>query len=405
MKLEKVNRLLVTILFVTQSVVFFGQTTDDETSGDGLIGKKTSVVQSEEILVDTAERVYNQASSQFNTQTSSPSEVQYNLLYSPEITLQPMTSVAAIYRLKINNTDESQRGLFRLGLGNLGTSMLDAYFGSKRNTKYSYGLKFNHLGSLNGSVNKRESGFSYNQISAHGKYFIKKHIVEINGGYRRQVAKNYGYINAIEQYNSLSLVESDSNLTYSESIKTPSNFVFGRINFRNTGNSNFKYNAFFSPNLSQINPILKESGIITGINTKQSTSIGEFSLPIQFTYNSFTNIDTERLNRSLLTVAPSYNKHSDDHRLHLRLGANINYSSDPSLKRKLFIFPELMGSYILSQDYNLVFSTRIYGGINQHQLGDLYELNPWLSEKSQTASTLDKLALSCLLYTSDAADD
>ncbi len=83
------------------------------------------------------------------------------------------------------------QGYVRLGAGNYGSSLLDAFYNSGRRKDYSFGVYAKHLASANGPVS--HSGFSNNELGASAKYFTNS--FNLSGGltYNRDRYNFYGY--------------------------------------------------------------------------------------------------------------------------------------------------------------------------------------------------------------------
>lgn len=86
---------------------------------------------------------------------------------------------------------EAREGYVRGAIGNLGSTLLDAFYNSGRRKDYAYGVFFRHLASAKGPVS--HSGFSSNELGAYGKYFTPSFILAGGLNYNRNRVNFYGY--------------------------------------------------------------------------------------------------------------------------------------------------------------------------------------------------------------------
>ena len=84
-----------------------------------------------------------------------------------------------------------KQGFVKVGFGNYGSTLFDAYYNSGREKDYAYGFLVKHNASVNGPVD--HSGFSTNEAAAYGKYFMPSFTLTGGLNYTRSRYNFYGY--------------------------------------------------------------------------------------------------------------------------------------------------------------------------------------------------------------------
>lgn len=346
------------------------------TPSNGLNTGAISVINSGEIKLDSSSRVFTQASSILkNDQQEQKSELTFDYAYAPNVTLSQLKSQVAIYRLKIDAQDQSKKGFVRAGFGNYGASLLDVYYGSKANQKAAYGFGLNHLGSINGNVEQRESGFSDNKIIANGKIFLNKHMLSGDLMYQRFAFQNYGLRNLASE--KLSVFPADSALINPEILKTASHLIGTNLSLTNiVKDQKLKVGIDLSPSLFSLNDSVSEWNLQTSIHPSYEIKQGKIKLPVSLQISSLNT--SQVYNRSLVHLAPSFEYTSEDQRLFADVGFSVDVTNDTSLKKNVSLYPILKGSYLISQEKGIIIKGAISGGIGQHTLQAAFMRNKWL---------------------------
>ena len=83
-------------------------------NGNPLSGAGETVINPKEIKIDTAERIYSQASDYVNNQEEVLEPVTFDFSYKPQVTTQNIKTMVAMYRLKVEKLDESKSGFVRI---------------------------------------------------------------------------------------------------------------------------------------------------------------------------------------------------------------------------------------------------------------------------------------------------
>lgn len=381
--------------FFTHIVLFFLSVTA-YSQGTVLFDTSTSTINSDKIIVDRAPRIYSQAKSDLNLSDTLTKPVSFNFNYNPSVNLSPLKTKVAIYRLKIKQEDNSKSGLIRAGIGNYGSTLLDAYYGSRANSNWAYGLGYNHLASLNGNINKNESGFSENSLKAHTKYFTNKSVLNADIFYDRKLVRNYGYVGAVKAYENLSSTPTvDSAFTYDESLVIPSHKVGGNISLETELGENFTSEVIISPSYLKVNDSLNTFNFEGKVLPVYKLNFGDINIPISWNWNNHTTANGE-VKRNLIDFSPTLSHLSDDERLQLEGGIKTNITNDTTLSKKVSIYPLIKASYLLSSDLGLTLKGELSGGINQYNLMNIYDENPFIKQV-QVASSNNKITLNTAL--------
>lgn len=371
----------------------WAQNTDtppEVTPSNGLNTGAISVINSGEIALDSSNRVFTQANSILkNDEQEEKNQLTFDYNYAPNVTLAPLKSQVAIYRLKIDSEDPSRKGFVRAGFGNYGASLVDAYYGSQANKRFAYGIGFNHLGSLNGNVEKRESGFSDNKITANGKYFLRKHMISGSLSYQRFAFQNYGLRNLAEE--KLNASPLDSAFINPDVIKTASHLIGAQLSLNNmVKEQKFKVGVDLAPSLFSLNDSVSEFNFNASVLPSYEIKQGKIKLPVGLQISSLNTGDT--YNRSLVHLAPSFEYRSEDQRLFADIGFSVDLSNDTSLNKSLSIYPIIQGSYLISQEKGLIVKGAIRGGIGQHTVQEAFMRNRWLVDPAvETTNDLIKI--------------
>lgn len=385
------NKLISYIVLLFIGIVGYAQETI-------LFDTSTSTINADEVVVDKAPRVYSQAKSNLNLKDTIKRPVSFDFDYTPDVNLSPLKTTVAIYRLKIKQEDKSKAGFVRAGAGNFGSTLLDAYYGSRANNKWSYGIGYNHLASLNGNVEKRASGFSENRLQVHTKYFAKKSVYSAHAYYNRKLVRNYGYLGAVEEFGNLSSTPTvDSAFTYDESLLLPSHLVGGALSLETIEGKKFSTTISLAPSYHQINDSLNATNIEGEILPIYKLKWGTLKIPILWSWNSHNSAEIN-VKRNLLGFSPTISHISDDERLLLEAGIKTNVSNDTALTKKVHLYPLIKGSYVLSNDKGLSISGELTGGADQYNLTDVYAQNPFIRRVNVASSNSKILIKSALNY-------
>jgi len=267
-------------------------------------------------------------------------------------------------KLKSQPLERFYGGNVTAGFGNYFTPYLDASLFNKRESKYSLGLKFNHLSSRNGPVDKENSGSSDTGASLDTRYYGEKLTVGAKLKYNRKMVHYYGYPDSLE-------VNADS-------IKQ----VYNGMNIGLwLGNTDKKedFDYIIDANYNYLNDkrfSMRESK--TEINLRSNYFLKEgfrFHLDVNTMFSSYAN--PESLSRNLIKVKPYvfYTLGQFD----FTGGLNFVFQNDTiSTRSSVLMFPFLQAEYNLNDYYQLFL--RMDGDVEQVDLQSVIEENPFLNQ-------------------------
>jgi len=261
----------------------------------------------------------------------------------------------------------------KLGVGNYATLNAEGYLNTKRSDDYAYGLRFRHLSSQVGPVDRKNSATSNNMIGLYGKYFTDLATLSADVQYDREKHYFYGYRPVA--------VPTDKRDTIEQIFNT---FSFeGRIT-----------NACTSADL--------DYGLVSRFtNLKDRYAASEFdwitnllaSYAISDDYKAFLQTDiyvTKRtdskgaLTRNLFRLRPSLQWKSDE--LTVRGGLNIVLENDTlATAKSLHLYPVIDASYDLSD--NVSAFAGIDGDMQRTTLRQFVKENPYLEANVPLAHT------------------
>ncbi len=273
--------------------------------------------------------------------------------------------------LKAEKEEPAKEGYVRLGAGNYGSTLLDAFYNSGRQKDYAYGVYLNHQASANGPVSK--SGYSNNQAGAYGRYFTPN--FTLGGGlvYNRGRYNFYGF-----DRDSSNELSSDSTRQIIQSV------------WFNLGLENNKKNK----------PISYKVGLgIGNISDRFKASESEISLDFNGRYkikdsssvDVMTDLslvkrtDSSSVNRSLWRIEPVYRFGFKGFQVHA--GVQMSVSNEPEVlesgaysgsKSSFHIHP-IIGLQQNLFDTKLVAFAGVRGGMNKKTLRSTLEANPFLA--------------------------
>lgn len=186
-----------------------------------------------------------------------------------------------------------KQGFVKVGFGNYGSTLLDAYYNSGREKDYAYGVYLKHNASANGPVAK--SGFSNNELGAYGKYFTPSFTLSGDLNYNRSRYNFYGYDR--ERFTSRG----------TDSIRQ----IFQSVLFNLQLENNQKKKALnyrVGMNVGRIGDSYKASESEIGFDVNSRYKITDSSSITLFSDLSLAKrADSANQNRSLWRVRPLYN--------------------------------------------------------------------------------------------------
>lgn len=250
---------------------------------------------------------------------------------------------------------------FKAGFGNYVTPYLEGHVTSKRSNKNMYGLHFRHLSSRNGPV--ENSGFSNNQISLYGKYFMNNAALDGRLAYERMRHNFYGYNQEL-----ISEVGDDT-------IRQVYNILSARGGIRSTNlRSNFSYKMHLNYYLLDDRFEAREHEIYPEFKTSYWLA-DDKEIEVDGIYSYSTRRDSNTVGRHFFQLKPVFVYRKDKYTV--RAGFNTAYTND-TVGNKFHLYPRLQVDAELIKDELVAFGG-IEGEMQKNTLRSFVRENPWLA--------------------------
>ena len=272
----------------------------------------------------------------------------------------------------------------KLGYGPLYTTpYVEILTNSKRHNNYQYGAYYNHMSSAKGSVDKKNSGQSFNEIDLFGKRFGKRQTLGLNLGYTRSRYNYYGY----DQ--SLGIVERDVR----DSIKQVYQNLYTEVSFEGVDTSKkFTNRNTFGFYYTFDAKSASEWSAYTSNKMKLKLTKGNVLTPIDFNYSSYEN-DTVSNTRVYTSLRPTY-KSEIGERIDYSVGLNFVYDNDDYPDAKdIHFYPSLLGSYMFNRVKMMNVYFKIDGGMKRNSFKEFTSENPYLNSSVSLRNTSTRINL------------
>lgn len=320
-----------------------------------------------EISLPSAQRIFKKVLPDEINATETEA-IQYTFKdYAPP--LNDIKTRLRVLKLKDPKITSKPDSYIKIGIGNYLTPYLDASLNSGKSKTTNYGLKLNHLSSVNGPVDGGNSGDSHTNVNLFGKFIGRKASIGGDLGYARDGYRFYGYDTGTEvsrdtikqTFNNISI---GFNLQSNDAESTIQYKVFGRVN-----NTSDKYEA-------------SELAIKTGFHGKYILNdIMQAKLEIDYLFANYKN--PAQINRSLVRVYPSFmfskNAFTFD------VGIKVVNNNDTLNSTKTQIFPALNVAYELSD--NITAYGSLDGDVEEVTFNSIVNENPYINSNQPIAHT------------------
>ncbi|HOY94883.1 MAG TPA: hypothetical protein PK509_04040 [Catalimonadaceae bacterium] len=273
--------------------------------------------------------------------------------------------------LKTEKEESAKEGYLRLGAGNYGSTLLDAFYNSGRQKDYAYGVFLNHQASANGPVSK--SGYSNNEAGAYGRYFTPN--FTLGGG----LAYNRG------RYNFYGFDRDSSNELSSDSTKQIIQSVWFNLGLENNKkNKPVSYKAGLG--IGNISDRFKasESEISLDFNGRYKIKDSS-SVDVMTDLSLVKRTDSSSVNRSLWRIEPVYRFGFKGFQVHA--GIQVSVANEPEVQetgaysgsKSSFHIHPILGLQQNIFESKLIAFAGVRGGMNKRTLRSTLEANPFLA--------------------------
>ncbi len=300
--------------------------------------------------------------------------------YTLQLLQYPLPPIEPSIRMMPDEPDplpDLFRGYVRAGFGNYLSPYLQAYYGSARSSKHSYGIGLQHFSAINGPVDQDFSGAGRSAALLHGKLIGKQQTLEGKAEYIRRNTHYYGYTNTPSDKEGIEQIyqEIDFQALWKRMAakRSPLSFQVGLA-----GNYFFdNYDA---------------SEIEAELDAQVNYELGKQSkarLDIAPLLNIREYADGSTQNRSILKGALGW--HFQGKRVQARVGAKVAYNLDTATNLNSFtVYPD---AYVQYEAVPAKLFLRLYaqGDLQQRSLRRLTLENPFLNTNQTLAHTHQQL--------------
>ncbi len=352
------------LFFVSQQA--FSQ---DDWTKDADIEDAELVIEKNKVLtLPKASRAFEKMTLIPRQQTSTDVSYKLSML---DFKLKDIEPSIRTLKMQDEKLDKLYGNYVKAGFGNFLTPYLEGYFSSKRNKDFSYGANIKHLSSVNGPVDKSNSGTSYSKILGYGSYLMQYSTLSADLGYERQAVRFYGYADSLTE-----------NQIDSDSIRQIYNTISANVSVKGTAGgsrSPLKYeNKVNFYTLSDDAFDLSETNIRVHLSGKYELSDeASFSLNVSPSFGNY-KYDSVEFNRGIIKAGGGY--HLLKEGLEIKIGAKIAYNLDTTTNLSRFtVYPDILARYQLVENKVSVFA-KAEGDLEQQTFRKLIQENPFLGE-------------------------
>ena len=346
--------LLIGIIPVIAQEEDFIKDEGEIVEGEFLINKEL------EITLPSAQRIFKKVQpDEINAKETE--SLQYTFKdYTPQ--LSDIRTRLRVLKLKDERLTSKPGSYLKLGFGNYLTPYIEAALNSGVNRNGNYGINLRHLSSVNGPVDKDNSGDSHSSINLFGKFIGSKASIGGDLGYNRDGYHFYGYDTGSE-VNKDTIVQTFNDVNLGFKIKSsdadaPIQYtIFGRVH-----NISDNFDA-------------SELGFKTGLHGKYVINENMHAkLGLDFFIASYKN--PEMINRSLVRVYPAFVYSNNGFTLDVGMKV-VNHNDTLNNKNKTQVFPALKVAYELSD--NITAYGTLDGDVEEVTFKNIVYENPFVN--------------------------
>ncbi|MCB0761608.1 MAG: TonB-dependent receptor [Flavobacteriales bacterium] len=280
------------------------------------------------------------------------------------------------------------RGYARAGFGLYTTPLAELYYMDGRNRNGSWSAHARHLSSTGGGVSYNDSipdGFSQNEVHLWGKRFLKKHSMEAQINWDRQVMHYYGY-------NPELLADTSLHLPHLADAKQLFNNVDALVNLTSFYRDSTKINYFGE--LAFYNYRDRYDGMENNVNlfahARKFVNTELYNADFHFNYNQFQYLDRETqlpttYNNAILGVVPRIKTIREKLKVEVGAGIFVDLRGD----HPLHFYPKAQASYSLFDDLFIPY-IGIDGNLNRTTYKTVTMDNPFIVTDPELKSVSEK---------------
>lgn len=315
-----------------------------------------------EITLPSAQRIFQKVPpDELNERESEPIEYTFRE-YTPE--LKEIPTRLRVLKLKDTRILQGPTSFITLGFGNYLTPLFKLGVNSGANKQSNLGVNISHLSSINGPVDKSNSGDSETNVGVFGKYI--GNVASISGdiNYNRLGYHFYGYDDGLE-VDKNEIEQNFNDITLGFKIQNAKAEV------------PFQYDLMGKAYHISDSYEASEFGFNGGIGGQyRLNDVMSAGLRLDYVYASYKN--PESINRSLVRVYPNFKYNGG--LFSLDAGFRIlNYNDTLNNDAKTYLVPVVKVGYSLSDE--MVAYAELDGNVEAFTLRDVAYENPYVNSR------------------------
>ncbi len=372
------KRIIFTVLIVVSSSMLFAQEKD--------LGDKEYIIIKDYKPV-LAESFKISDSPEADSTSANPPALNYNIA-PKKIETNYEAGVIKAVKLKDEPISKLYRSLVKLGIGNYSTYYGELFANSLRSKTGSLGFHLKHLSGTPVLKDVAKAGFSDNEASVYGKYFLDNSTFSGDIGYTRNVLHYYGFdiSDPILQLVNLTLDPDSIKQRFNNF-----NMNFG-LQSNYTGAGHLDYDLKFGFNsLSDLYDAAENDIMISGLLGKPVNE-NYFSLLASFDFFKKTDSKFQKLslssnlNRNIINLNPQVKIDNGD--FHLAFGVGLGM--EKNISTILHLFPKAEVSIPIAEHVLTAFAS-VDGNIEKNNYKTITDENPFAIPSVVPENTIHKL--------------
>lgn len=367
-KIKKfISWLLVFLLVVVQVAVTIGQTnvnnTFQATSEFEPIIKESAKINELPEIKDTVKRITG---------------IKYGIVSNP---LFPKYQVQKIDAAKMQNEplNKLYHSLLKIGYGPLyNTPYGELFINNTRSREMAYGLHYKHFSSATTLDNVGYSGFSDNEATLYGKKFYKKHTLNGDLHYQRNVVHYYGYDTKLN-----TIIDRDY-------IRQRYQLFAPKIVLQSHFTDSSKINHKIETGFYNLQNLHREAENNIHVKADAAMFINKEQLNVSFETDYFNHKQSnDTLNDLIVSLAPSFVAGGEKWKATMGIKGTLNHFKD---KSRFYFFPQLHVEYNVFENIIIPYAG-VNGGLIKNSLRSLSNENPFIDTTLNYANTNNKYNL------------
>ncbi len=292
----------------------------------------------------------------------------------------------AIEAVKVNvepRLKKLYRGYMKAGFGLYTTPLVDFYYTDGRSRQGTWGLRYEHLSSAGGVAadDSIPDSFSKNEINLWGRRFLKKHALQGDFKWDRDVVNYYGFNPDVNP------------VSVSDFEEQRFNFVGGKVNLKSYYRDSSKMNYDATVGFFNFRDKLEsnENNLDLRIHGRKFVNTELISVDFGLNYDQYEFVSLEnsqdkpRKVNSLVSLEPRATTIRDNWRVSVGMGLWVDMREE----EPFYFKPLVEAEYSLLDDLFIPYAG-VGGEVIQNTYRSITEQNPWVLSEYEQMNTNQK---------------